>query len=254
MRRENAVGAKLDYSARVDPADLPEWMDEASTYEEFRECVRDLGSVNRWTFGYRPTLDFLRRIVALDREPSRPLQVVDVGSGGGDALRRISRWARRKSVEVQLTGIDLNPHATRAAQELSAGDNSHGEIRWITGNAYDEPSVQGSDIVISSLVIHHMRDPEIVDFLGWMERTAKRGWFINDLQRSARASLLFRVLARLMRWHPFVQHDGPVSFRRALRVEDWKRLLAEAGIPSEVVRFTRPAPGRLCLTRLRGLR
>ena len=242
--------AKPDYSVRADPASLPERMDEPCTYEEFRECVRDLGSVNRWTFGYRPTLKFLTRIADAQSTP-RSLRIVDVGSGGGDALRRISRWARRRRLAVELTGIDLNPYATRAAKEFSSRAEGLGGICWLTGNALDEPSVQQADVVISSLVTHHMGDAEIVGFLRWMERTATRGWFINDLQRSGRASLLFRVMAELMRWHPFIHHDGPVSFRRAFCVEDWRRLLAAAEIPAEAVALTKSVPGRLCVARLR---
>ena len=105
--------------------------------------------------------------------------------------------------------------------------------------------------MISALVTHHMRDAEIVEFIGWMEAHAPRGWFINDLLRSPRASRWFGVFARLMRWHPFVQHDGPVSFRRAFRAEDWRRLLREAGVPADAVQLSQPVPGRLCVTRLR---
>ena len=240
-----------DWSRRVGPADLPEWMDGPCTYEQFRACVRDLGSVNRWTFGHRPTLHFLRQLQHAQGADKAPLRVVDVGSGGGDTLREIAHWANRQKLPVALIGIDLNPHATRAAEELSAGDPRCRDIRWLTGDALDDAQTQDCDAVISSLVTHHMGDAEIVQFLRWMEAHAARGWFINDLLRSPRASRLFSLLATLMRWHPFVRHDGPVSFRRAFRTEDWHRLLTQAGVPVDAVRFSQPVPGRLCLTRLR---
>lgn len=240
-----------DWNRRVDPADLPEWMDGPCTYEEFRACVRDLGSVNRWTFGHRPTLNFLRQLGGGQGMGQRPLRIVDVGSGGGDTLRRIAGRAHRRERPFTLIGIDLNPHATRAAEELSAGHSRFADIRWYTGDALGHTQTQSCDVVISSLVTHHMRDREIVEFLRWMEAHAAEGWFINDLLRSPRASRLFSLLATLMRWHPFVRHDGPVSFRRAFRTEDWQRLLGLAGVPPEAVRFSQPAPGRLCVTRLR---
>lgn len=253
-RSTNNHAAADAWKVRVDPPDLPEWMDEPCSYEDFRACVRDIGSVNRWTFGHRPTLGFVRGLLSRAGSPGRPMKLVDVGSGGGDTLREIVRWADRKQVAITTIGIDLNPHATRAAQELSAGrsrDTPISQISWYTGDALTHPQTQDCDAVISSLVTHHMRDAEIVDFLRWMEAHAGRGWFINDLLRSPRASRLFRLLATVMRWHRFVRHDGPVSFRRAFRTEDWMRLLAEAGVPLEAVRFTQPVPGRLCLTRLR---
>ena len=243
--------ARVDFTRRTAPADLPEWMDEPCAYAEFRDCVRDIGSVNRWTFAYRPTLSFLRKALSARLESAVPLRIVDVGSGGGDPLRRIALWARRHRVAVELTGIDLNPHATAAAREFSGADPRFAEIHWLTGDVFTEPAAQNCDVVLSSLVTHHMSDAEIVRFLSWMERTAQTGWFINDLVRSAKAYRLFRTMARLRRWHPFVQHDGLVSIRRAFREDDWRRLIAEAGIPAESVGIEQPVPGRLCVTRLR---
>ena len=247
----NPRAAEVDFTTRVDPAELPEWMDEPCSYPEFRQCVRDLGSVNRWTLGHRPTLAFLKEISSGSQQQGRPLRIVDVGSGGGDALRKIALWARRRGLPVELLGVDLNPHATRAATEFSARDPRYSAIRWHTGTVYAQPEAQKGDVVISSLMAHHMRNAEIVELLRWMEDHAPQGWFLNDLLRSAKAYRVYGVLAKLMRWHPFVQHDGPVSFRRGFRTEDWHRLLEEAGVPRDAVRFRQSAPGRLCLTRLR---
>ena len=241
----------LDFSRRVDPADLPEWMDEPCAYEEFRDCVRDIGAVNRWTFAYRPTLHFMAAAVSTDPAAGQPWRVLDVGSGGGDTLRRLALWAARSGVPVALTGMDLNPHATRAAKEFSGADPRFSALRWCTGDVFEDPAAQGCDLVLSALVTHHMRDAEIVQFLRWMEKTAAKGWFINDLVRSPKAYRLFGVWARLMRWHRFVRHDGLVSIRRSFRADDWRRLLREAGIPLEAVQIEQRALGRLCVTRLR---
>lgn len=127
----------IDFTHRADPADLPEWMDEPCSYEDFRACLVDLAQVNTLTFASRPTLDFLSRI-ASNIPSKQPLRIVDVGCGGGDMLRRIERWAAAKKVPVQLTGIDLNPYAARAAREFT---HTASRIEWLTGNAfsYTEP-------------------------------------------------------------------------------------------------------------------
>ena len=243
-------GSPAGLSRRADPADLPEQMDDACTYEQFRDCVRDLAAMNRWTRAYRPTLQFLEQ-VASRQHPTHPLKIVDVGSGGGDALRKIALWAQRRGLVVELTGIDLNPYATRAAMEFSAKEQGFDAIRWVTGNAWEHQAVQHCDVVISSLLTHHLRDDEIITFLRWMEAHATRGWFIYDLLRSQTASRWFGLWARCMRWHPFVQHDGPVSFQRAFLPEDWHSLLTQARVSREAVELLQPGPGRLCLARLR---
>src|SRR5271163_3658823 len=104
--------AQIDLSRRVSPRELPELMDGDCSYEDFRDCLRSLERVNRWLLGYRPTLAWLD---VLPRGVREPVHIVDVGCGGGDLLRQISRRARSRKIPVKLTGIDLNPYATRVA-------------------------------------------------------------------------------------------------------------------------------------------
>jgi 2-polyprenyl-3-methyl-5-hydroxy-6-metoxy-1,4-benzoquinol methylase len=218
-------------------------MDGDCSYEDFRGCLRSLEQVNRWLLGYRPTLAWLKR---LPHGLVDPMHIVDVGSGGGDLLRQIAGWARKRGIALQLTGIDLNPYAARAAAESTPKELG---IEWVTGDALMYRPEKPLDIVVSSLMAHHLEDEEIIALLRWKEATAQVGWFINDLERSERSSRMFEWLGRAVGWHPFVRHDGPVSFRRAFRKEDWVRLLATAGVPQEAVTVEHWRPGRLCVGR-----
>ena len=235
--------AGIDFSRRVSPRELPELMDGDCSYEDFRDCLRSLEQVNRWLMGYRPTLAWLER---LPREPHVPVHIVDVGSGGGGLLRQIAGWARQRGMAVRLTGIDLNPYAARAAAESTPKELG---IAWVTGDALEYRPETPVDIVVSSLMAHHLEDEEIIAYLRWVEATARGGWFINDLERSERACRGFAWLAGVVRWHRFVRHDGPVSFQRAFREEDWVRLLAAAEVPREAVIVEHWRPGRLCVGR-----
>ena len=228
---------------RVPPRECPELMDGECSYEDFRDCLRSLEQVNRWFRGYRPTLRWLEQ---MPRESSAPLNILDAGSGGGDMLRQIARWGRQRGIAMRLTGIDLNPYAAHAAAEATPKEFG---IEWLTGDALKYESEAPVDVIISSLMAHHLEDEEIPGLLQWMDATARMGWFVNDLERSERTAAIFGWTAAVMRWHPFVRHDGPVSFRRAFRREDWARLLAAAGIPSEGVTVERWRPGRLCVGR-----
>lgn len=232
----------MDFSRRASPSELPEWMDEPCSYEDFRACLIDLGQVNRLTFSYRPTVAFLDRLVAA--ASLQELRIVDVGSGGGDMLRCVERWAKRRGIRASLTGIDLNPHAARVAGEFTPADSA---IEWRTGDAF--AFTEPVDVVLNSLFTHHLEESEIVRFLAWSDAVAGRGWFVNDLCREETPSKLFGMLARAMRWHRFVQHDGPVSFRRSFREDDWERMLSAAGIAG--ARLARWTPGRLCVERVK---
>jgi hypothetical protein len=218
-------------------------MDGDCSYEDFRGCLHSLEQINRWLLGYRPTLTWLKRLPHGLRDS---VHLVDVGSGGGDLLCQIAGWARRRGIAVQLTGIDLNPYAARAAAESTPKELG---IAWVTGNALEYRPEKPVDIVVSSLMTHHLEDEEIVALLRWLEATAQAGWFINDLERSERNCRMFGWVDRIAGWHRFVRHDGLVSFRRAFRTEDWERLLAAAEVPREAVTVEHWRPGRLCVGR-----
>jgi SAM-dependent methyltransferase len=229
----------VDFSQR---AELSELMDGPCSYEELRDCLRDIAKVNRLTMAYRPTIQWLERVVNSD---SRALRIVDVGCGYGDMLRRIERWAAKRGVDVELIGVDLNADAVRAAREASVGK----KIEWIAGDVYSCAAAAEADVVISSLLTHHLTEDEIVRFLGWMEGTARVGWFVNDLHRQAVPYYFFRALAAGAGWHRFVRNDGPVSIRRSFVVEDWRRMLGAAGVSgAEIVEFR---PARLCVGRVK---
>lgn len=198
-----------------------EQMDDPSldpgTYDE---VLKGLGRVNAWTFAARPTLDFLRRVT----RGSDRFSLLDVGSGEGGMLRAIARWAKKRGLAAELTGVDLNPKSEGVAQAMTPAGLP---IVYRTG---DYRGLGRFDFVISSLVAHHMSEEELVDFLRWMEANSERGWFVNDLHRHAFAYRGFPLLATLLRVHRIVRDDGQLSIAREFRPDDWSEILADAGV------------------------
>ena len=222
----------------MDADDLP--------VETYTDVVGDLAQVNRVTMAARPTLGFLDRAIG----EAQPLRLLDVGFGDGDMLRTIARWAKRRGVEAELVGVDLNPRSAVAAARHTPPGLA---IRYVTGDyadLADNESADGQwDVIVSSLVAHHMTRAQLVAFLRFMEANATRGWFVNDLHRHGFAYRGFPLLARLARWHPIVRHDGALSIARSYRPAEWSPLLAEAGVGD--ARVFRAFPFRLCVERLR---
>jgi SAM-dependent methyltransferase len=238
------VSDEVDLSRR---ATLVEMMDEPCSYEDLRDCLRDISRVDSLTFAYRPTISWMKKLIAVHPSRVGPLRVVDVGCGDGDMLRRIDVWAAKRGVPVALTGIDLNPHAVRAATEATPPTQ---RIEWIVGDALSN-AIGDVDLVICSLLTHHLTDPEIVQFLLWAEQTARLGWFVNDLHRKPVPYHFFRLWAQFTNWHPFVKNDGPVSIRRSFVVEDWNHLCAAAGLEPDAVSIKEYRPARLCVGRVK---
>ena len=229
----------MPFEGAVRRLDLPELMDGPCSEQDLRDCLRDLEEVNEFVLVHRPTLRWLAEVVHA-RQGS--LHILDVGCGGGDMLRAIEKWAARRAVPVQLTGVDMNERSLRFAHERTSVSSC---IRYVCGNAAAHPQVRNVDCIISSHLTHHLRDEEIVSFLQWMDQTARVGWFINDLHRERVPYLAFRTLARCMGWHPFIQHDGPVSVLRSFAPQEWTRYLASAGIEGATIH--KVLPGRLCV-------
>lgn len=211
---------------------------DAQTYAA---VVADLARVNVVTMAARPTLAFLNRAM----RGRNSLKLLDVGYGDGDMLRRIAHWAAKRGIAAELVGVDLNPRSKLAAVAHTPPGLP---ITYLTGD-YADHAGAGWDVVISSLVAHHMTEDQLIVFLRFMETEARRGWFVNDLERHGFAHWGFPVLATLMRWHPIVKHDGTLSVARSYRAGEWAELLAKAQIDQATV--TRYFPFRLCVERLR---
>ncbi len=238
---------KLDFARRASLAQNPELMELPCSYEDLRGCLHDISRVNRLTLAYRPTLRWLDYFYARLPLQDRPIHIVDVGCGYGDMLRRVHQWAEDRALPVILTGIDLNPDAIRAAREATLP----GTVTFLAGNAFDFEPPGGIDLVINSLLMHHLETPEIVDLLLWMESVARFGWFVNDLHRQPFPYYAFKLMAAFTGWHRFVKHDGAVSILRSFRPEDWRALLKSAEIPGNEVHIEEVPPARLCVARLR---
>lgn len=218
---------------------------EVISAADFAECLADLATVNSVTVARPPTIAFMRR-VSRGMKAGAQLSVLDVGFGEGDMLRRVYRWGVRRGLRMELSGVDLNPWSATAAR---AATPAAMDIRFITSDLFDLPWGE-TDVVISSLFTHHLTDAQVVEFLVWMERRARRGWFVNDLHRHPVAFHGFRLLSGVAGWHRFVQHDGPISVARSFRRRDWEALLRRAGLAGRAtVRWH--VPFRLCISRIR---
>jgi 2-polyprenyl-3-methyl-5-hydroxy-6-metoxy-1,4-benzoquinol methylase len=214
--------------------------DPALPAETYHAVLNDLAKVNKATFAYRPTLSFLGRAL----RGRKRFRLLDVGFGDGDMLRRIARWAAKRGIGAELTGVDLNPRSRTAAE---ARPSPGAPIRYLSGD-YADLAGEGFDCVISSLVTHHMSEAELSAFLRFMEREAAAGWFVNDLHRHGFAYSTWPLLSGAMGWHRIVRLDGHTSIARSFRPAEWRAILDREGLHEAEVR--RWFPFRLCVERL----
>jgi len=230
-------GAMLSKRAQAD-----EIMDDPALDEDvYAAVLGDLAKVNTITGARRPTLDFIRRAIGRRADFS----LLDVGFGDGDMLRAIGRWAGKRGKSARLVGVDLNPRSEAVARAKTPPGEP---IAYLTGD-YADLAGEGFDLIVSSLVAHHMTHSQLVAFVRFMESEATAGWYLNDLHRHGFAYFGYPILARLARWHPIVRQDGKLSIARSYRPEEWAPILSEAGVES--ARVERRFPFRLCVERLK---
>jgi SAM-dependent methyltransferase len=216
-------------------ATTPELMDDLGlATEELRQNLDELETINTWLGGYQPVLAALQRLQP--RFPAgRPLQLADLGSGGGDTLRHVARWARQRQLSVQLTGIDANAFMLDYA---AAKSQAYPEISYRQLDIFSpEFAAQPYDVLTASLFCHHFTDAELVALLRRWHQQAGLAVVINDLHRHPLAYYSIKYLTKLLGGSRLVQHDAPLSVARAFSRADWQRLLAQAGITEYSLRW-----------------
>ena len=228
------------------PIDAEEEMDAAELAPaRYAKVLADLSRINALTLAARPTLGFLDRVAARGLG-TRPWRILDVGFGSGDMLARIDRWGTRRGVALELVGVDLNPNSAPVAAARLGG-----RARLITGD-YRDLAGQGWDIILSSLVTHHMNAGQRTEFLRFMDTESARGWLVNDLHRQRLPFVGYPLLATLAMVDPIVRRDGQLSVGRSFRSAEWQAMLADA-LPDTAAhaRIFRSFPYRLCVERIR---
>ena len=202
--------------------------------EALRQNLDELETINTWLGGYEPVLNALKRLK--NRFPgSRALRLADLGSGGGDTLRHVARWARTNRVAVELTGIDANQFMLEFA---AAKSQAYPEISYQQFDIFSpEFQAQPYDLLTCSLFCHHFTDEELVRLLRQWQQQAQVAVVINDLHRHWLAYYSIRGLTRLLGGSYLVKHDAPLSVARAFHRADWVVLLARAGIQRYELRW-----------------
>lgn len=229
-----------DFSQRSEENELMDGED--ISFDEFHDCLVGLERINSLTLAYRPTLQWLHPWL----ENSERIVVLDAASGGGDMLRQIAKkWPDRAApgMGCSMVGVDLNPWSKKSAESRPMFP----AISYETADVFEFEPDQPIDIVISSLFTHHLTDKQIVDFMRWMDSTAEKGWFINDLHRHPIPYYFIKGATALFSRNRLIRNDAAVSVARALTVADWQRLIKEAGLDGHV-RVQWFFPFRICVS------
>ena len=214
-----------------------ELMDDLNlSSDDLRKNLDELAFINYWLGGNQVIIKALNQLLNEKViQPTESIKIADLGSGGGDLLRVIAKWARKKHIQVSLTGIDANDFMINYSKQKS---QEFPEINYIQQDIFsDEFHTQEYDLVTCSLFCHHFRDEHLKALFSKLNREVKKGYIINDLHRHWLAYYSIKILTKLFRGSYLVQHDAPLSVKRAFKRPELKKLLTESGAKSFKIKW-----------------
>lgn len=191
--------------------------------DEYEDCLNKLFRVNYLLGIFHSTRRLIRRLL--------PIQsLVDVGCGNGLFLLHLHAYFP----SVSMIGLDVSADAITAAQKQLTQWNTNTSAPLVDFHLQKNPEFSYSknsvDVVLATLVCHHLTDDELVDFFQRALLAANKAVILNDLYRHKIAECFFALLSPLFVRNRLIKHDGIISIRRGFTRRDWQNLLAKAGI------------------------
>jgi ubiquinone/menaquinone biosynthesis C-methylase UbiE len=204
-----------------------EMMDSPDNPRELLEDdLRNLRIINRYLGNYRAVLGGLARLI--DEQQLKRFSLIDVGTGSADIPALIASWARRHHLTAQLIGLDPEPVMLRAAVNQT---RDYPEISLVRGDGRALPLASDAvDFVLSSQMLHHFSEDDIINLLRGWSRVARRAIIIGDLVRHPVAYHGIRLVTKVFTRNIMTRNDAPLSVQRAFTLEEWRDLFERAGI------------------------
>lgn len=191
--------------------------------------LRELELVNTTLGGHAITIAGVKRLI-VDRNKTYTL--ADIGCGGGDALIRIAKWARKNKFTVKLIGVDINADVIEyMSQQCKAYPEITGVVCSYETYLKENPAI---DVVHCSLFCHHLTDDELQVLLSTIKKQVRGGFIINDLHRHWFAYYSIKFLTRLLKGSTLVKNDAPLSVLRGFKKSELEVLLQQAQLDADI--------------------
>ena len=198
-------------------SDDTEIMDDFSISGKIlRSTLDTLANINKWLGGNKVTLYGLKKVIK-NHPKNVPITIIDLGCGGGDILRKVSKYGKKEGYIFKLVGVDANKDAVDYARELS---KDYPEISFVACDIFSDAfeSLQ-YDVVLTTLFLHHFKEDQIISMLSSLKNKAKSGIVVNDLHRHPMAYYLFKLVCVTIK-NTMIIEDGLTSILRGFKRDE----------------------------------
>ncbi|MFN2438691.1 MAG: methyltransferase domain-containing protein [Chitinophagaceae bacterium] len=195
------------------------------SFDDIKQNMLELERINHLLGGHQITLRGIKTLIRKCTE-NKILRIVEIGCGGGDNLRVIQKWAEKKDIKIELTGVDINEECITYAKNISGTSGIH----FICSDYRTVMFGKKPHIIFCSLFCHHFTEKELVMLLKWLRQNSITGFFINDLHRHPIAYYSIKLLTTLFSKSYLVKNDAPLSVQRSFKKKDLKKLFVAAGL------------------------
>jgi len=209
---------------------------DSYTQAEYSACMKKLFQVNCWFGFFRD----LKKILA--KQPQN-VSVLDVGCGSGLCLIHL----KKAFPQMRMIGIDISHQAITLANEL-AKERGIEDIIFQT-HTIDTFIAENADVIISTLVCHHIDDQGLVSFFKKIYQHADRLIVIHDLHRHSLSYFLYKLLSPMLFRNKLITHDGLISIKRGFKKQELQALLAQANITQYTLTWKFPFRWQLLITK-----
>lgn len=195
--------------------------------DALHRTYRGFGVVNPVVAGWQLTYRALIRplLVAHAGGSTRPVTVLDIGSGGGDVARALLRRATADGFTVHVTALE--PDARAHAWVIDRGSVPGLENRRGTSGDLVREG-RRFDAVLSNHLLHHLDAGELDAVLADSEVLAMQRAIHSDIRRSPVAYGLFSAgagLATPLFPGSFIRGDGLASIQRSYTPDELAAVL-----------------------------
>jgi SAM-dependent methyltransferase len=193
--------------------------------------LKELETINTLLGGHNISIGGLKKVL---KNKTKTYKIADVGCGGGDSIKAMSKFTSKQKIKANYLGIDLKKDCIEYSTQNCKNVNNLTLYKDDFRNVFTYE--KGIDIVHASLFCHHFTEDEIA---GFIKDCSQNGsiFIINDLERNPLAHYSIKWLTKLFSKSPLVKNDAPLSVLRGFKKKEWEKIIQSAGIKKYTIQW-----------------